>query len=333
MDNKETIQFNKFIYDTEWNISGAFSFFEYIVYFIEKVRHFTGGSPVKSVHDCIHNGLWNSGRVRQSHRFNKPYIDQIFRVYHELNIPLYLTFSNHKITEKDINDVDCNYLLDNLNKYNNGENGVIVSSDILSEYIKCKYPDLKQKASIIKTICEDGIKNLKYYKSLEQKFDGYVVALEDNFNTELLLELDKTKAEILVNERCVYNCPNRKEHYNLIADMHYNDNMIFVEKVIDFLNVKCFANPMMKQINKFKNCQLSFEELQNIYSIGFRKFKLQGRLSGTIMNLLHDLSYYLFDSKSSLKIFHTFSELFMDDQLIKNYFKSGRSIKDISKQI
>ena len=84
---------------------------------------------------------------------------------------------------------------------------MIVSSDLLSNYIARRHPALRQVASIIRTIMDGGRGNAAYYRELGKRFYRYVVHPDDGFDLALLDQLDRDKAEILINEYCLRDCP------------------------------------------------------------------------------------------------------------------------------
>ena len=76
---------------------------------------------------------WDGGRVFSL--YARAFKEDIVRVrdfYNERNIPIRLTFTNPEITTESLKDPYCNMVLYELN---NGMNQVLVSSDILEQYM------------------------------------------------------------------------------------------------------------------------------------------------------------------------------------------------------
>jgi len=293
--------------DAKWSVTGMFTHARFLVRFIEEIRYRLSITPLSSVHGCPLSFKWNGGRVNKGFTITKQEIDSFFKLYKKMKIPCFLTFSNRFITKKDLEDPDCNYILDKLAEQNNTENGVIITSDILSDYIRVKYPHLKQMASIIKITCEKEVGNIDYYRKLEDNFDKYVVAVDDYFNFELLEKLDKDKAEILVNSPCVMGCPHKAEHYDKMASLHEHHSLLDMVDLEDFQKSHCKAYPIRKQIGHGRNYMLTYSELKKIYDLGFRHFKLQGRYTASQSSILYDMATYIFEPDyMSALIFHAF---------------------------
>lgn len=284
-----------------------FSHARFLVHFIDVFRSQHALSPIAFVHGCPLAFLWNGGRVNYDRVPEKKDIDWTLDNFQRLNIPCFLTFSNRFITPEDLDDPDCNYLLAKLADQNHPENGVLVTGDVLSDYIREKYPQLKQMASIIKVTCENGAGNPAYYRQLEERFDKYVVAVDDNWNDNLLSQLDKTKAEILVNSRCVIGCPHKADHYDRMAGLHKHHSKEDVDALMAYQEANCKAYPIPRQIGNERNYTLSHEELRKLYTMGFRYFKIQGRYTASQYSILHDMAHFMFEPRFKADIvFHAF---------------------------
>ena len=124
-------------------------------------------------------------------------------------------------------------------------------------YIHKYYPKLKKKASMIKTTNENMKGNLSWYKSLQNKFDCVCLHVDDNRNYHLISQLDKNKLEILVNEECFFNCPYRKQHYELFDSQKGNK--------------KCFYKEKLTNINDF--CYIKTNEFNNLRKLQITNYK------------------------------------------------------------
>ena len=113
-------------------------------------------------------------------------IKKEFELLKENKIIPVLTFSNPLLSKKDLDDVICNELLDNIAQYGGI---VIVASNLLEEYIRNRYPSLKIEASIIKTVLSDKSRTTNYYNELSKNYYKYVVHVNDNSNFSLLKKM------------------------------------------------------------------------------------------------------------------------------------------------
>jgi collagenase-like PrtC family protease len=143
---------------------------------------------------------------------------------------------------------------------------------------------------------------------LGKRFYRYVVHAEDCQDAKLLDQLDRTKAEILVNETCLRGCPRRDRHFELIARLHKDlrDNQFVVAggpgdtllkrrltlQELEQFAAACQAMPYDRQIGKRqRNCNLTSNELKSVYDMGFRHFKIQGRNDHPLV-FAYDLTRY-----------------------------------------
>ncbi|WP_378957064.1 hypothetical protein [Pelosinus sp. sgz500959] len=291
--NKYTVQ-NSYAPDAVFNASGLFVYTPLIVQLIEIVRKkYDYLLPIVSIYGSP-KVLWNGGRLilKDFCYNNLSSYEKEFVLLSQYKIVPSITFTNHLIQKKDLADKECNKILELLEEH---KGNVILSSDILREYISEKYSNIKIYASVIKTTIEDGKGNFHYYKLLEKNFDTYVIHPDDNFNHKLFEGLDLNKVEILLNERCFYGCLNRKQHYETIAreQICQTENIKYDGRFLD----QCSAIPETKQSSSQKrNLMLTLNEVRELYSLGVRRFKLQGR-ADNIYLYFYDLIRYLLDDQ------------------------------------
>lgn len=230
---------------------------------------------------------WNGGRIISTGISNN-FEFELNKVSNAGLRPV-IIFSNPIITNEMLEDKNSNILLELGIKYNAK---FIVSNEKLIHHIKTKYSKADIKVSLIKVALENGVNNLEYYKNLEQFFYNYVVHPDDNLNFNLLKKLDRNKVEILLNERCTQNCPNRVEHYVNLSQEQANGTSDLTKKN-NFLNC-CEFIPEIKQLshNK-KNISLSVEEVKKLYNLGFYNFKIQGRTDNLYAFCFDLLKYIL----------------------------------------
>ncbi len=296
----------------EWNLSGLFAKFSLIADVIRYSKaHFHVDLPIRYVHGAP-EVIWNAGRYSSC----RPDLDQAERIFRFLNqhgIGAALTFSNHLIRREHLDDPTCNALLERLNRRSD-LNAVIVAGDLLSEYIAARYPGIRQIASVIKTTVENGRGNIDYYKTLEKRFDRYVLHPDDNMNLRLIEQLDPSKVELLVNEECTLNYPNRARHYEIQARRHCNnwlppetdkdriaklreeqvaEKQLFERELTHLLENQC-RQYRLASGNALRNCNVAPVEMKRLYDKGIRFFKLQGRNQPPFPYLV-DLCRYIFE--------------------------------------
>lgn len=234
---------------------------------------------------------WNGGRMILG-----PYYPDrekaILSGYNSRGIPYRFTFTNPSITEADLEDKDCNELLD---MADNGMNEAIVNSPILEEYIRKTHPNIKLTSSTCK--CIRSIDEVK--AELAKPYS--LVVLDYNFNNdfetlEKLTPEERKRCEILINAHCVPDCPRRKEHYKYIGDVQIKLDEIRKMKPAQRSQIKEWEckyrafNPYEEEPTKL---QISPADVFGKYTeMGFENFKIEGRASN-LMVLAEQILMYL----------------------------------------
>jgi hypothetical protein len=202
--------------DAEWDVGALFVHDMNIFDFLDKIQKtFDCTIPIKSVFGC-YGVMWSGGRsvvATEPIAHHQGWTPRtLFEDYNRRDIGCTLTFSNTLLEEKHLSDPSSNYLLDMLGEQEYDNNYVTVTSDMLSDYIRKKYPNLKQKASIVKSTMEMPKKRtFEYYDNLTERFDQVYLHPDDNLNLKLLKEItDSGKAHrytSLINESCTERFP------------------------------------------------------------------------------------------------------------------------------
>lgn len=305
--------YNEDIPEARWNVPGLFVFDElyYKLWDIDK-NYMSGKPPVDSISGS-RNVLWNSGRVARSNSNKggtKAAYQRRLEIYKQFGVNAFYTFSNNLLTEKDMQDRECNEMLEAMVDAGHDGDGVILSSDILSDYLRKNYPTLKQKVSVVKSDVErpQG-RDAAWYNELADKYDIVVFQPDDNFNLKLLSDIkDKKRFELLVNEGCVRDCPMRKTHYETIAEIakngyrDYGPLKRYTERggVCGMFN---FTQPNPEDRPKKTSCRMKKSEVKEAYDLGYRYFKLQGRLDP--VTLAYDIAYYLYEDGHTSKAIYS----------------------------
>ena len=281
--------------EAKWNVTGLFAhraFLEPFSFTMSKLK-MTGS--VDAIHGCA-DVLWNGGRPNMGRSPLFSDVVQYFRKFNEKGIGVYLTFTNRFFGPDGLNDRDSNLLLDSLDEHC-GLNGVIVAGDLLAKYIRKKKPGLKQIASVVWNFLDNPAGDIDWYRTMEDRFDRVVVHTDHMFRLDLMERLDRQKAEIMVNEPCLYKCPNRIRHQSLIGEHNLKPSPEIKAQLDRLRKEKCGASLVSYfegkgHLNpaKRRNCILTRAEVKQYYDMGFRHFKIAGR-SETLFygawNLIH----------------------------------------------
>ena len=306
-----------------WDLSGLFVFDQNFWHLLEIGKHFYDCDiPIKSIHGCF-AVMWNAGRITSVNTptgggSNTVGPEEIIKEWGKYPVPIgcYYTFSNPLIKEEHLDDPGSNWLLDILAKHNKHKlNGVIVSSEVLSNYIRKKYPELKQKASIVKSSVEKPKvfgRDFKYYDELTERFDIVMIHPDDGHNKELLKQIadsgKQNKYELILNENCPIGCTYRKPCYIYQAQTgvrDWNGPFHFYDYKEEFGASKPGEDPRCGRENYFnpnpehrcttRSCNFTQDELIEVYNMGFTQYKLQGR-DTRWGDIFYDFSRYALES-------------------------------------
>jgi|TARA_Y100000031_G_scaffold156291_1_gene210277 hypothetical protein len=274
--------------DATWDIGVLFVHDNDVFNVLESTwRQYKCMLPIRSVFGC-YNVQWSGGRNSCNSlpwNYTGWTPERLIKGYNDRGIGCTFTFANTLLEKEHLTDPSSNYLLDLLAKQEYEGNAVTVACDILSDYIRGKYPNLKQKASIVKITTEmPQRRTFEYYESLLGKYDATYLHPDDNLNLGLLEKIAQSgkidRYEPLMNERCTINCSIRKDHYDEISRCVIDG----WHGMFNFTNVDLIHNPdhpnsicERRTRPETRSCTLSKAEFKEIYDLGFRTFKLQGR--------------------------------------------------------
>jgi hypothetical protein len=237
---------------------------------------FNDGMRISAAYGCFPGNIWNGGRVIIG-LASKDDISYAIREYNSRGIAIRFTYTNPCLEKIHLLDTYCNLCMQ---MADNGQNEVLVNSDLLEEFIRLHYPDYKIISSTTKCLYDLEL----IQKELEK--DYHLVVLDSAMNnTEKLFELGhKEKIELIANHYCADNCPRRKEHYRLVGEAQ--------------LEYGSVSFPCANIQRSFKEIQQnrSFISPSMIYdkylNAGFHNFKLDGR-GFHQKNVLESFAYYL----------------------------------------
>lgn len=265
--------------DAQFNVSGMFAHQPMIIQFLQMMEHGVGCRPRIVAVNGAPATPWNAGRSSEA-RFNAEDFGNTFGFLQSRNIGYFPTFTNHLLDDGDLADATGNTILDAIARRPD-LNGVIITSELLSKHIAGKYPAVRQIASVTKVTYERGAGSIDYYKSLQERFSRFVVDPDDSRNLELMERLDRDKTEIMVNENCVADCPSRRIHYDAYARFQKAPSAMeqeIVRQEIGQIVANCHSPFHLKRFGEHRrSCNLSTREMKQLYEMGFRHFKLQGR--------------------------------------------------------
>ena len=179
-----------------FTIPGLFLFSQLVYQCLEQVAaKFSHHIPVRFLYGSP-QVRWNCGRlVLINHHESLEEMERELKGAVQHGITPLLTFTSPLLQEEDLKDPVCNGLLEILEEI---RGGVVLASPLLRDYIRAHYPHVTIHASIILTTYAQE-RNAAYYRQLSQDYDYYVLHSDDKFHPELLRQLPKHNAEIILN--------------------------------------------------------------------------------------------------------------------------------------
>lgn len=152
---------------------------------------------------------------------------------------------------------------------------VTVTLPFLIELIKKEFPQTEIVVSTINHI--KSIQEIKFYEDLGA--DRITLSYMINRNFSLLKRIINStycKIEILVNESCLFHCPFRNYHYNLVS--HASQQQI---DIIQYPFLNCTRIKLRRPIELIKARWVRPEDTEKYEDIGISFFKLAGREKNT----------------------------------------------------
>lgn len=315
-----------------FHLPGLFEFYElykvFLPLFHEHREYFYDWCDIGSIYGAPADCIWGGGRVEDG----DCNAGEVLSLVNKYGISARLTFSNSLLREEHLSDRRCNelcrmlcrerdrdkemYSTGDLNRsgndgygYGRVQNGVIVHSELLLDYLKANYPELYLVSSTTKVLTDFD----ELVKELDRKDFSYVVPdfrLNKRFDRlENLSEQQKNKVEFLCNECCYFGCTDRRACYEDVSRRILGE----AEKDYDH---KCTA-PDHDGGYRFSKAMLNpgfigIDDIRNIYiPMGYMNFKIEGRGLGSAL-ILEFLLYYM--TKPEYRI-NVREEIYLDNTL------------------
>lgn len=271
-----------------FHLPGLFEFYElYLIFlpiFFGHRDYFYDWVNIASIYGSPDDLLWNGGRFENSNTD----VTLVMNLMRKYGISPRLTFSNSMLTPEHLSDKLCNKLCKLFSEQDDLNCGIIISSDILLDYLQATYPNLYFISSTTKVLT--GFEQL--IDELNRNEFKYVVPdfrLNKQFDKlNSLSDAQKDKIEFLCNECCPPECTHRKVCY---------DNVSLRILGRECIEHKCVANNSDKGYT-FSGAManpmfISNNDIKDIYMpMGFTNFKIEGRSLGSAL-VLEMLLYYL----------------------------------------
>lgn len=290
-----------------YHLPGLFEFYElynrFLPLYFGHREYFYEDIEIGSIYGAPADCLWGGGRVG----FGEDDITKAIALIGRYGISGRLTFSNSLLRKEHLSDRRCNRLCKMFEEEGEVQNGVIVHSELLLEYLMEKYPGLYLVSSTTKVLTDFS----DLQKELQRAEFKYVVPdfrLNRQFEKlSLLSQTEKDKTELLCNECCDIKCTSRKECYENVSrkclGIQCEDHICTGKNGSEgYKFSRAMENPSFIGIDDIKKTYLP---------MGFSNFKLEGRGLGSAM-ILEFLLYYLTKPEYQLRVRE---EIYLDAML------------------
>ena len=280
-----------------FHLPGLFEFYElyriFLPLFHEHREYFYDWCEIGSIYGAPSDCIWGGGRVEDE---TCDPMDAL-ALMQEYGISARLTFSNSLLGKEHLSDKKCNTLCALFSESSAVQNGVIIHSDLLLDYLKEKYPELYFVSSTTKVLT-----NFEAFRDEVMRDDFRYVVPDFRLNKQfeqlnILTQLQKDKVEFLCNECCWFGCKDRKTCYEAVSRKNLGEicsehHCMAPESERGYRFSKAMRNPGF----------ISVDDIQNMYMpMGFSNFKIEGRGLGSAL-VLEFLLYYMTKPEYQLNV-------------------------------
>ena len=237
--------------------------------------------------------FWGGGRVGSGNADAR----DVLALTREYAVSARLTFSNSLLKKEHLADARCNALCRLFAEGGGVQNGVIVHSDLLLDYLRTRYPQLYFVSSTTKVITDFS----QLRQELERaEFRCVVPDFRLNRAFDALCALPqalKDKTEFLCNECCRFDCRDRRACYEAVSRKNLGE----------CAPEHCCAAPNAAEGYRFSKAMENpgFIGVQDIAStylpMGFSQFKIEGRGLGSAL-VLEFLLHYITKPEYQLRV-------------------------------
>jgi collagenase-like PrtC family protease len=280
-----------------FHLPGLFEFYElykvFLPLFYNHREYFYDWCDIGSVYGAPADCLWGGGRVG----FGNNDAGEVLALMREYGISSRLTFSNSLLRKEHLADRKCNELCALFEDREKTENGIIIYSDLLLNYIRKHYPGFYFVSSTTKVLTDRE----QFSAELNREEFRYVVPdFRLNRKFELWHALSgakKDKVEFLCNECCRFGCSDRKACYENVSRKVLGEDCpdhkcLSPDAGDGYVFSKAMQNPGF----------IGTEDITGVYlPMGFSNFKIEGRSLGSAL-ILEFLLYYMTRPEYQLQV-------------------------------
>jgi collagenase-like PrtC family protease len=164
-----------------------------------------------------------------------------------------------------------------------GVDCVVMANPYLIEIVKRKFSSLKVKVSVISQV--NSIQGLQYYADMGA--DAVTLDFSSNRDFRFLkkaVALGRVELELLATEYCLYKCPFRAYHYNILGHASQPPDKaggVYIE----YPCIRCTLLKFTHPVELIRSRWIRPEDMQVYEAIGIHRFKVGYRTGGMAWNL------------------------------------------------
>lgn len=290
-----------------YHLPGLFEFYDLYRAFLPLFREhrdwFYEWCDIGSIYGAPADCLWGGGRVG----FGEEEPERVAALMREYGVSARLTFSNSLLRPEHLDDKKCNALCALFERNGTAQNGVILCSDLLLNYIRQRYPGFYFVSSTTKVLTK-----FEQFRDELRRPEFRFVVPDFRLNKDLdrlnaLPGSLKEKVEFLCNECCWFHCPDRRACYENVSRKSLGE---------DCPEHVC-VSPTASRGYRFSDAMqnpgfIGVGDIRNIYlPAGFSHFKIEGRSLGSAL-ILEFLLYYMTKPERQLQVRE---EIYLDSAL------------------
>lgn len=226
--------------------------------------------------------IWNGNRIDKSGTIHSAWKNLVLEPYAKYGVSYRLTYTNFLLEPRHLYDTYGNFIAAMCSNFGGGS--VMVSTPLMAQYMK-KYPGLKVCWS---TTTDFGSTEKQQMETINRLSEKSFVVLPYEFNNSKFLDelLHPENIEVLVNEKCIDNCPNRRLHWT------ENNKYIIMQSDVD---MPCAFERELDKENEgmvVRHHLVERDLLPDYTDKGINHFKLEGRKNADNL-LLEYMDYFV----------------------------------------
>lgn len=289
--------------EIQWNAGSLFCHDDAIMELFRFCRKYGIQHPIKWAFGCIPSPLASAMALPKLHTFKMA--KETIEKYLSYGVACRLALTNpHAAREMIESDKTSRMLMEFLNETSSDEisNGVTLSSDVLAEYVRDRYPKLKVILSTVRAAYDVGFgmacDTMEWYaEKLENPLYDVVEVNNAKIHEDGFMENlpRKDKVELIACINCIRNCPYAKHHFEsalgVMQDASVEKNPEKCRMMLCEVSKMCIAN---RKRHLDKASSYTREEVEGLASLGYRRFQLSARMNDD-ERFLQDVKHYLFN--------------------------------------